>query len=267
MMRTVNQIQNLMLKFNVYVSKKQTNVSVEELLERVWPVRTELPLIRIGSETRADGGYLVPDDLEGIDRVFSPGVGKKMDFEQHFLDLGVPCEMVDGSVDSPPHPHPLANFKKLWLADSSGEGRISLNDWVDKNAAPSDEMILQMDIEGAEYEVLLAATNSTLSRFRVIVLEIHDLRSTMSRMGLTLFLATLRQLRASHEIVHSHPNNCCIGVKSGNLEWPDVIELTLLRRDRFKHNYGPAELPHPLDQDNTAHRPIVLSRGLNARDH
>lgn len=254
------KLQNALLKQGMFLSKKQSTLSIAQLLEAVWPVRTEVPLIRIGSETQADGGYLVPNDLDGIHRVFSPGVAETMDFEQYFIDLGVPCEMIDGSVNDAPKPHRLANFKKLWLAGSSGDGRISLDDWVTRESEPSEELILQMDIEGAEYEVLLGASAETLRRFRIIVLELHDLRSAMSRMGLSLFLSTIQHLKLTHEIVHAHPNNCCLGVKSGNLEWPDVLELTLFRRDRFSHNLGPAELPHHLDRDNTPNRPINLIR-------
>jgi len=171
----------------------------------------------------------------------------------------VPCEMVDGSVHNAPSPHPLANFKKLWLSSSSGEGRISLNDWVAIEANPFEDLVLQMDIEGAEYEALLAASAETINRFRVIVLELHDLRSVMSRMGLTLFMTTIERLKTTHEIVHAHPNNCCAGVNVGGLEWPEVLEITLLRRDRFSQNLGLAELPHPLDMDNTSNRPMILS--------
>ena len=36
-------------------------------------------------------------------------------------------------------------------------------------------LLLQMDIEGAEYRNILATYDETLARFRVIVLEVHGL--------------------------------------------------------------------------------------------
>ena len=125
---------------------------------------------------------------------------------------------------------------------------------------PEEELVLQMDIEGAEYEVLLAAAPDTLRRFRVVVVELHDLRSVMSRTGLILFKTLMKKLKVTHEIVHAHPNNCCRGVKEENQEWPDVLELTFLNRNRFSSTFGPADLPHPLDRDNTPQTPIVLRR-------
>ena len=37
---------------------------VREFINRLHPLVTEHPLIRIGA--RGDGGYLIPDDLEGV---------------------------------------------------------------------------------------------------------------------------------------------------------------------------------------------------------
>ena len=40
-----------------------------------------VPLVRIGGE--GDGGYLLPDDLKGIRKCFSPGVSTTAEFEKH----------------------------------------------------------------------------------------------------------------------------------------------------------------------------------------
>ena len=44
------------------------------------PVKTEHELIRIGGSK--DGGYLVPNDLSGIQACFSPGVSDLADFKK-----------------------------------------------------------------------------------------------------------------------------------------------------------------------------------------
>lgn len=259
MLNLIPHIQNFALRQGIHVSKRQRQTSVKTLVKAIWPTETEHELLRIGSTTRADGGYLVPADLSGIGRVFSPGVSKRMDFEDFFLSRGVPCEMIDGSVDKIPSPHALARFEKLWLAGSSSDDSISLDDWVNKNSKPDEDLLLQMDIEGAEYEAILSVSKEILDRFRVIVVEMHDLRSAFSRSGLALIMATLGKLKSSHEIVHAHPNNCCVGFKEKGVLLPEVIELTLLRKDRFFQNVGPAVLPHPLDLDNTPNRSVALA--------
>lgn len=176
--------------------------------------------MRIGAEIQADGGYLVPDDPEGINRIYPPGVADTMDFERHFIGRGIPFELIDGSKESSPETHANARFQKLWLAADSVQDCISLEDWVNESSRQDEELALWIDIEGGEYECLLSTSVATLTRFRFIVLELHDLRSAFTRSGLTLLKSLIRKSRVTHQIVHVHPNNRCGGVVDGELVWP-----------------------------------------------
>src|SRR4051794_36195573 len=49
-----------------------------DLIQALRPWITEHPLIRLGGEH--DGGYLLPDDLDGIVACFSPGVSDEASF-------------------------------------------------------------------------------------------------------------------------------------------------------------------------------------------
>ena len=67
----------------------------------------------------------------------------------------------------------MQTFKKKWLDIDGDEDSISLEEWV-KELSPDacNDLILQIDIEGAEYRNLLAADTSTLNRFRIIIIEL-----------------------------------------------------------------------------------------------
>jgi hypothetical protein len=56
----------------VAVAKQTDRDTARRLVHRLHPVVTTHPLIRVGAH--GDGGYLVPDDLDGIAACFSPGV-------------------------------------------------------------------------------------------------------------------------------------------------------------------------------------------------
>lgn len=254
----ITRLQNTFLRVGIFLSTSKSDLSIDYFLSIIWPTKTSTDLIRVGSPSNSDGSYLIPVDLEGIGRVFSPGVADSMEFEKYFLGRGIPCEMIDGSVDAPPEVHPLATFEKLWLASENSPGHITLDSWVKAKSESSEDLLLQMDIEGAEYETLLSTSRDTLGRFRIIVLELHDLRSVFSRSGSILFRLLIQKLNETHLIVHAHPNNCCRSVSLDGAVWPEVIELTLHRRDRIGATYGPAELPHPLDRDNTHNKSLVL---------
>ena len=67
-----------------------------------------------------------------------------------------------------------------------------------------------MDIEGAEYRNILATSDETLARFRVIVLEVHGLGKMLEAPILREVIAPFfRKLARSFTTVHAHPNNCC----------------------------------------------------------
>jgi hypothetical protein len=60
---------------------------VQALLRAMRPVATNRQLIRIGAT--ADGGYLIPDDLEDIRYCFSPGVAQSSAFEADLASRGI----------------------------------------------------------------------------------------------------------------------------------------------------------------------------------
>lgn len=74
--------------------------SVREALELLTPWDVGVPLIRVGGD--ADGGYLVPDDLLGVEAVPSPGVSDPWDFETFGEGrYGMRSFTTDGSVEAP----------------------------------------------------------------------------------------------------------------------------------------------------------------------
>ncbi|QQW70782.1 hypothetical protein HG582_05140 [Helicobacter pylori] len=55
---------------------------VEGFIKSLHPIKTEHELVRWGA--KHDGGYLIPNDFEGIKALFSPGVGGESTFEEDF---------------------------------------------------------------------------------------------------------------------------------------------------------------------------------------
>jgi len=224
-------------------------------MSRLRPHETEHPLMRIGGT--GDGGYLVPDDLSGIAAVFSPGVYDSANFEHYFLSRGIPCFLADRSVDGPPFEHPLLHFTKRHLAAESSGDEMTLGHWMGQCAPDHGDLILQMDIEGAEYEVLLTTPADLLQRFRVMVIEFHGLHRLPRYGSFKRIQQVFKQLSETHCCVHLHPNNCCQPRRCGRLLLNPVLEVTLLRRDRFQSSRPVTQLPHPLDDDNVPDRASV----------
>lgn len=216
-------------------------------------------MIRIGGEV--DGGYVVPDDFEGVTLCFSPGVDRNADFE---LDLkrryGISSYLADYSVDGPPAGIDPKFFTKAFIGRRPHDARyLDFDEWVRSNATAADrDMILQMDIEGGEYEVLETADIDLLKRFRIIVVEFHKLDRLAERKIYTRFSSVIARLLPHFRVVHIHPNNNGPIGKVGSVECPCLLEITFARRDR---QYDPApspSVPHPFDRKNVDRPDIVL---------
>jgi hypothetical protein len=204
------------------------------------PKPCPFPLIRIGGDR--DGGYLVPDDLDGIEACFSPGVNNYKYFEDELTQAyGIRCHMCDYSSDESQFRSPLIpemqTFDRKWLDINGSPDSQSLGEWVELYSPLGGDLLLQMDIEGAEYRNLLNSPTTLLERFRIIVIELHGLRAFLRKdLPSKEIGPLLRKLYQTHICVHAHPNNCCgeyLDEETG-LNFPAVIELTLLRRDRFQ---------------------------------
>lgn len=233
--------------------------SMKEILDLLIPQPCPYPLIRIGGS--GDGSYLIPNDLEGITACYSPGVNNFKSFEDEMaIQHGIKCHMCDYSSDldrfSTPLISGLQTFKKKWLDIDNSVDSISLLHWIQElDPDPNSDLILQIDIEGAEYRNLLDADTSTLNRFRIIVIEMHgfDAFADQELLSKDKDIETLiKKLGETHVPVHAHPNNCCgeIIEKTTGLNIPSVIEMTYLRKDRFRGDtrcFIEPKLPHPLD--------------------
>lgn len=234
-----------------------SKLEIINTLRLLVPSPSPSKFIRIGGS--GDGAYLIPDILEGVDACFSPGVNNFKNFEDELTDTyGIKCHMCDFSSDQDKLRTPLIKgmqtFKKKWLDIDGGKDSISLKEWVEElSPNVNKDLILQIDIEGAEYRNLLAADSHTLARFRIIVIELHGLgrfkNPELFSQGVGPLLVKLNE---THLSIHAHPNNCCgysIEAVTG-LNIPNVIEVTYLRRDRFTGDQSQhihTQLPHPLD--------------------
>jgi hypothetical protein len=249
-------INQYLLAGSARLSKGANHADIARFLGSVGPVRTEHALIRIGGE--ADGGYLVPDDLEGIRTCFSPGVAATADFEEACARRGIRSFMADYSVDAPPLANPLFSFEKKYLGARNDEKFTTLEAWIGRNAPGESDMILQMDIEGAEYPVLLSSSRETIRRFRTIIVEFHSLELLAERSGFQLIDLAFGRLREDFDIVHAHVNNCTSVRRYAGFDLPPVMEFTFHRKDRSASRTPATEFPHRLDRANLAGRPDTV---------
>ena len=226
---------------------------LKTLIQALHPVKTKYPLIRVGGNN--DGGYLIPDDLSGISECFSPGVDVTASFEKDLACRGIYSHLADASVDGPPEEFKILSFEKKNLGPYTDGDCMSLDFWVTNKAGKLGDLILQMDIEGAEYQTILATPPDTLRRFRIIAIEVHNAQHWFNPIAWDTMQTFIGKLLADFHVVHLHPNNNCPFMQYDDVFFPTVFELTLLRKDRAQPEGFVEQLPHPLDQPNVLDKP------------
>lgn len=240
-------ILGLVKVFPTILTEKSNLVT---LIQKLHPISSGIELIRIG--TKGDGGYLVPNDLEGIDACFSPGVEYKSDFEKECADLGMKVFLADLSVDGPAFNDVRFIFTKKFIGATTSESFMTVNNWVNSSLPNSKtDLLLQIDIEGYEYETFLSMSDELMQRFRIIVVEFHHLEKLWSRPFFRLAFPTFEKILQTHSCVHIHPNNCERPLNYKGLTIPGTMEFTFLRNDRFKNRSYANHFPHPLDFHNS----------------
>ncbi len=254
----IERVKNALLLAGIGIYRTASNEEIKEVISLLKPVATDKELIRIGGS--GDGGYLVPDDLENIRYCFSPGVAETATFEADLAGRGIKSFLADYSVSAPPIESDLFAFDKKFLGALNDEVYFTLGSWVDKYVpGAGDDLILQMDIEGSEYEVLCEVDESLLSRFRILLIEFHTLDKLFDRTFLNLFRVAAGKLSRNFHCVHIHPNNDAGSVKRKDLEIPRLLECTFLRKDRGTVIQKHQTYPHLLDEDNVREKePLIL---------
>jgi hypothetical protein len=244
-MRLNRSVRSAFLAAGWFLKRRSSDRELDDFFSLLTRSSSRADLVRIGSEH--DGGYLVPEDFDGIRACFSPGVATSADFELAMANMGIPCYLADYSVLAPPVQHPLFDFEKTFLGDRSEGVYTTLGDWMSRKDVGAGDCILQMDIEGSEYDVIIESTQATLRQFRIIVVEFHNLESLYDKLGLRLISSCFRKLLQDFEIVHIHPNNTFPPIRCAAYEVVPMIEVTFLRRDRVAGARPGIEIPHPLD--------------------
>ena len=227
------------------------------LIESLHPLVPNQELIRLGPQ--GDGGYLVPDDLAGIQACFSPGVSFVSGFEKDCAERGMQVFLADKSVDQPADQHERFHFTKKNLGVTSNESFMTLADWVASSLPESDaDLMLQTDIEGYEYDIFLSTPDALMKRFRIIVAEFHLLDQLFSTPFFKLARGAFQKILQTHVCVHIHPNNYKRPVQINGISMPMVMEFTFLRKDRIQSSSYQSHFPHPLDCDNSPNPPMAL---------
>ncbi len=254
------KICEYLLTKNVFTSKKVPDIKINQILELIKPKLLTVENLRLGGNN--DGGYLVPNDFNGVKYCFSPGVGGYSKFEEDLSKKKIKSFLADYSVENKFHNNPYIDFEKKFLGPITYKNYISMKDWISSKIDYENEndLILQMDIEGDEYDVLQSIDLQTLKKFRIILIEFHNLHYLFDEFYFNKISKIFEILSDHYLCSHIHPNNDVdFIVKSKKIVIPPVLEFSFLRKDRANEIKKLENFPNILDQPNNPNkRDIIL---------
>ena len=239
-----------------FITRITPTHELKQLLEMLYPINCEKDLIRLGPEN--DGGYLVPDDLVGIEACFSPGVSTVSGFEKDCANRNIKVFLADASVNAPAENDNLFDFIPMFIGSMNNENYLTLDRWVNSKVPDtSKELLLQMDIERAEYEVFHSLSEETISRFRIMVIEFHDLDGIFNYPFFRVISRVFKKILQTHHCVHIHPNNIANKSKLNGIETVQAMEFTFYKKECIGEIQYQSSFPHKLDSDNSPKQPTI----------
>ena len=226
----------------------------------------DLTLTRVGSA--ADGAYVMAPVADDIAAAISIGVGHDVSWDQAIAAKRIPVAMFDPTVSELPSPVPGGTFHRIGIGvlgaipspDLHGmdlrplDGLLAL-----AGVSGSTELLLKIDVEGAEWDALC---NVDFSVFQQVLIEMHDIARISDPKQAEAVLETVRKLAQTHYPVHIHANNEGAFNRFDRFWFPDVIEASYVRKGLLAGATPATRLVEGLDIPSNPQYPDYDMSGL-----
>ena len=252
-LRNVVKLDSPIRKFDIFTSGDYYS-ELQKLLHISKPEGFDF--VRIGREH--DGGYIMLDDFHAGDVAYSFGIRDDVSWDKDMTSRGYDVFMYDHTIDGLPEENPRFHWSKLGIADGKTQDvRLkTLDELIRTNHHENTRnMILKMDVEGAEWGFLKQVSSEILSQFSQIALELHWIISGREQ---ETILNSLKQLNKTHQLVHIHPCNFGNYITVGGKKFPDILQALYVKRGSYScdMNYD-VNLPLPIDNTDLDSAPEI----------
>ncbi len=201
--------------------------------------------IRVGKDYA--GGYVLWNDFIPDMSLYSFGIETDVSFEKFFADMGVQCYMYDHTIKALPSNHENFHWDGNGISwkDEPENKKKSLGTLIhEHNDDGNRNLILKMDVEGAEWDVILHTPADIWKQFKQMTFELHNITNVDDS---TRIITALNKLNDTHQIVWVHGNNYGRVERADDLVIPVCLELTYLRRGSYETEKSESIFPMECD--------------------
>lgn len=251
------------MRVNKFKSGAVPLETIKKTMGYLTPQETNKEKVRIGQAY--DGGYVLLDlfNTSGDGIVYSFGVGSKHDFEIDMASRGYTSYMYDHTVKG----LRVQNMNRLKFF-RTGIGKTDTDPFKtiptllkENGHLNRNDIILQCDIEGSEWDVFSGVEQKYLNCFSQICVELHWIEEyilgKIAKEGANLvsyqfdkITATLEKLTQNFTVFHIHGNNYRNALEIDGVVVPSVIEISMIRNDLVELSEGTTTYPTSLDTPN-----------------
>ncbi len=221
-------------------------------------------LVRLGSKD-CDGGYVMADNFTQNGVAYSFGISSDVSWDNDVADLGYKVYMYDNTIDNLPYNRDEFYFFKEGISgyEKPDSSMRKLSHFITKNGHECKKnMILKMDVEGAEWSFIETVEPKILSQFDQIIIEFHALIQSGNA---DKKIKALEKLNDTHRLIHLHGNNTSYTVKIEDTIFPNVIEATYVNKETYNTEYDDElVLPNTLDRPNDFYIEDIILDKWNA---
>lgn len=191
--------------------------------------------VRVGRHH--DGDYLMVDNFAG-GVAYSFDIAEDVSWDADIARRGYEIFMYDPTIDALPEENSRFHFFREGIAGIEMRDRNlnTLENFIRRNGHENaDNMILKMDVEGAEWSFLSTVTPEILSKFDQLVFEFHYMIDPKNQSEMNATLACIKKLNQTHTLVHLHANNSCpVLILDGKILVSDFLELTYVKTCNYE---------------------------------
>lgn len=205
-------------------------------------------LKRIGGNN--DGAYVMLDDFSDSKIAYSFGIDDNIEWDKCIADRGIDVYCYDHTIERLPNENARLHFNKIGIAgtDKIEEKLLSMQSILERNHHDGmKNVILKMDVEGAEWEFLNSVSSDLLNCFSQMTFELHNVYGWSHHKQV---LAALRKLNKTHQAVWIHGNNASPVDNIKDLDIPYLLEITWVNKNKYSFSEVIYNCPIDIDQPN-----------------
>ncbi len=244
-----SEIINVLEPLIIPVENKEKRFKEFKALLKVKRLVSDREYIRIGRMN--DGGYVMLDDFHAGMNAYSFGICDDVSWDKEMADrYEINIFMYDHTISKLPEYHKKFHYFKAGISgkDDFANQVFSMETLLKNNGdAENKNLILKMDVEGAEYDFLENTSSAIINNFKQMVFELHNITKLENRDKIK---KALEKLNETHQAVWVHGNNCNYAEYENDMIVPNTIEVLYLNKSYYSFEDGEVCFPWDIDQSN-----------------